>query len=426
MGEIKKNASVPPIRLRDEIIKLSVSNDWESAKGEWKFKIFRIVQGYKACLCSPRGIRNIILIVNELNDNKLEICNSCAERYFGFQEGTKLAYCVRRIKADIEYNMAEFPLKYLEDNKITSTHDTICYNKARGFRNVQMLLFYISEINKRMLLFTDYNNKDVFDKLDRILVWMVQRHSEDINNLINKRDTFLNTGEIDVEELNSLINENNIGTYDSQLLESTKEMLMKDYKHLNDAVMLFHPSARRRHRSPYKDIENEDMQSEEEYCFSNSLKTCGLDEYPDLEKKDEYDQTEELIMEGFTDETRCHDLSHNIYDWIEELMSQESGKNIAYDVNSYITSSVPIYRILDFLGIQKLHEVCRQEGATNIMTLLQESDLPIDYTYKVLDVLIKKSDIRLQIEWIGRINRLLKEIGLKLSSKSPVKFVPID
>lgn len=297
----------------------------------------------------------------------MEICNSCAERYFGFQEGTKLAYCVRRIKADIEYNMAEFPLKYLEDNKITSTHDTICYNKARGFRNVQMLLFYISEINKRMLLFTDYNNKDVFDKLDRILVWMVQRHSEDINNLINKRDTFLNTGEIDVEELNSLINENNIGTYDSQLLESTKEMLMKDYKHLNDAVMLFHPGTRRRHRSPYRDIENEDMQSEEEYCFSNSLKICGLDEYPDLEKKDEYDQTEELIMEGFTDERRCHDLSHNIYDWIEELMSQESGKNIAYDVDSYIMSSVPIYKILDFLGIQKLHEVCRQEGATNIM-----------------------------------------------------------
>lgn len=123
MSEKKKTVENPPIRLQKEVVKNSKSNVYKDAVSEWDLYRVYDTEETKSCLCSPREIRYIVVIKNKYTDNKLEICNRCAELYFNITDGQQIADSIRKLKKNINLNMNRVALDYLLKNGFVLVHD---------------------------------------------------------------------------------------------------------------------------------------------------------------------------------------------------------------------------------------------------------------------------------------------------------------
>lgn len=425
MAEIKKIASNPPSRLQNEIIALSVSKDWESAKKEWEVKWYFYDKGYRGCLCGPRGIHNICVIWNKRNSNELEICNSCVRLYFGLDAGVELEKCVRKIKANIECNMSHSALVYLEKNIIISECERLDYEMLIGVRGNEEILSYRKKINRKMLLFTAYENKEIFEMLWRILVFSSENFAGNIKKTWEQRNEFLNTGEIDVKSLCDFIARWNIKNYSEEFIKSVREGL--DLKIESKGFWLPYGYRHLQKRRPEPEWhkcynhncdENgfEDTQFEQTEVSNDLQVDYSYGRFTSLWDEDEEEETEldRVIMDELTSD-RTRSLCNIIYRWILSLIGPESNGLLSMD------------RILDFLDIPQLHEMHQQENPKNLYLLLVECGLDIAYTYEVLGILIERSNDDLRKENVKKINALLRKARLKLSCKnSSVSFALID
>lgn len=171
MPEIKRTPDTPPTQLVNTVTTLSKSDSWKEAKEEWGMgNYFNNTSGYKACPCSPREIRNLTVLKNKYNFNELEICNSCAERYFGIGESSRIEAVVRRIKKDPTSAMGFFTLCYLFINKVIDRNEFNNYRSLSGKRKYDQLQGIIEETNKKLLRFTDYRHRSILSKFDAIWV----------------------------------------------------------------------------------------------------------------------------------------------------------------------------------------------------------------------------------------------------------------
>lgn len=425
MAEIKKIASNPPSRLQNEIIALSVSKDWESAKKEWEVKWYFYDKGYRGCLCGPRGIHNICVIWNKRNSNELEICNSCVRLYFGLDAGVELEKCVRKIKANIECNMSHSALVYLEKNIIISECERLDYEMLIGVRGNEEILSYRKKINRKMLLFTAYENKEIFEMLWRILVFSSENFAGNIKKTWEQRNEFLNTGEIDVKSLCDFIARWNIKNYSEEFIKSVREGL--DLKIESKGFWLPYGYRHLQKRRPEPEWhkcynhncdENgfEDTQFEQTEVSNDLQVDYSYGRFTSLWDEDEEEETEldRVIMDELTSD-RTRSLCNIIYRWILSLIGPESNGLLSMD------------RILDFLDIPQLHEMHQQENPKKLYLLLVECGLDIAYTYEVLGILIERSNDDLRKENVKKINALLRKARLKLSCKnSSVSFALID
>lgn len=425
MAEIKKIASNPPSRLQNEIIALSVSKDWESAKKEWEVKWYFYDKGYRGCLCGPRGIHNICVIRNKLNFNEREICNSCVRLYLGLDAGVELEKCVRKIKANIEYNMSHSALMYLERNTVIDECERLNYEMVIGVRGNEEILSYRKKINRKMLLFTAYENKEIFEILDRILAFSFEQYESNINTIWDQRNEFLNTGEIDVKSLDDFIARFRVKDYSKEHIESVKKELNLKIKCKDFWLPYgYHHLQKRRpepewhkcynHNCDENGFENTQFEQTE---VSNDLQVdYPYNRFTNLWDEDEEEETEldRVIMDELTSD-RTRSLCNIIYRWILSLIGPESNGLLSMD------------RILDFLDIPQLHEMHQQENPKNLYLLLVECGLDIAYTYEVLGILIERSNDDLRKENVKKINALLRKARLKLSCKnSSVSFALID
>lgn len=425
MAEIKKIASNPPSRLQNEIIALSVSKDWESAKKEWEVKWYFYDKGYRGCLCGPRGIHNFCVLWNKLNSNEREICNSCVRLYFGLDAGVELEKCVRKIKANIEYNMSHSALMYLERNTVIDESERLNYEMVIGVRGNEEILSYRKKINRKMLLFTAYENKEIFEMLDRTLVFSFEQYESNINTIWDQRNEFLNTGEIDVKSLDDFIARFRVKDYSKEYIESVKKELNLKIKCKDFWLPYGYRHLQKRRPEPewhkcynHNCDENgfEDTQFEQTEVSNDLHVDYPYNRFTSLWDEDEEEETEldRVIMDELTSD-RTRSLCNIIYRWILSLIGPESNGLLSMN------------RILDFLDIPQLHEMHQQENPKNLYLLLVECGLDIAYTYEVLGILIERSNDDLRKENVKKINALLRKARLKLSCKnSSVSFALID
>lgn len=73
-------------QLFKNIIELSVSDNWEFARGEWILEGIEILTDkdeYETCLCGHYPIKEVCYLENKENHNKAIVGNCCVEKFLG-------------------------------------------------------------------------------------------------------------------------------------------------------------------------------------------------------------------------------------------------------------------------------------------------------------------------------------------------------
>ena len=85
-------------QLMREIVALSVSDDWETAKDEWALSETYDNPG-ETCLCGQNPIREVCVVFNKLNGAFTEVGNVCVNNFLGLASDT-IFTSLKRVKAD--------------------------------------------------------------------------------------------------------------------------------------------------------------------------------------------------------------------------------------------------------------------------------------------------------------------------------------
>jgi hypothetical protein len=86
-------------RLRDAILLLSTSKQWDSARLEWRLNHIFEVDEPEECLCGHFPIVEVCVLINKQNGNVAEVGNVCVKRFLGIRSD-KIFSCIKRIRSD--------------------------------------------------------------------------------------------------------------------------------------------------------------------------------------------------------------------------------------------------------------------------------------------------------------------------------------
>ncbi|HDH0552498.1 hypothetical protein AAHU01_14575 [Klebsiella pneumoniae] len=137
-------------RLKEHILSLSVSKNFEVAKTEWKLHSIEVTEELDSCPCG-QDIKEHCYIENKKNGNRTYVGNKCINRFLNISTGT-LFDGLRRIKENIYANpnlaLIEYANDkgYLYDKEYDFLIDTM---KKRNLSDKQKL--WKEKINNRIL-----------------------------------------------------------------------------------------------------------------------------------------------------------------------------------------------------------------------------------------------------------------------------------
>jgi len=159
-------------KLIDDIIALSVSKFWESAKNEWNFEYAYYSEISQTCLCGHYPINNICVIRNTKNNNSTEIGNCCINKFLGIENGNKIFTSILRLKDDLAKSMSEEVVDYLKSKKIITDFEYDFYTNTLRKRILSEKQLDIKKrINQKLLDFTSYESNSQFNRINIVLKW---------------------------------------------------------------------------------------------------------------------------------------------------------------------------------------------------------------------------------------------------------------
>jgi hypothetical protein len=134
-------------QLKAEILKLSNAEDWPAARREWRLSAVYDAQQHRTCLCGHHPIREICVIVNNVNGNRTEVGNVCVKKFLGLSSD-RVFQGLRRIRKDQSKSLNEDALvffrhlfsppeyEFLQDTmrKRVLTHRQLNWRKALNNR----------------------------------------------------------------------------------------------------------------------------------------------------------------------------------------------------------------------------------------------------------------------------------------------------
>ena len=158
--------------LTKEIINLSVSKFWDTAKDEWNFEYAYQSEEPQTCLCGHYPIKNICVIKNQENDNETEVGNCCINKFLGIDSGNKIFDSIKRLKDDISKSMSAEVLEYMNDKKVITQYEYDFYTDTLRKRKLTDKQLAVREkINRKLLDFTSYETNSVLSKIDKVIKW---------------------------------------------------------------------------------------------------------------------------------------------------------------------------------------------------------------------------------------------------------------
>jgi len=137
-------------RLREHIVPLSQSDDFYSAKNEWKLVGVEINDDFDECPCGQQ-IKELCYLENQLNGNRTYVGNVCVNRFIGIETGN-LFSGLKRIARDDQANANEdliinaYKLGYIFENEYKFLMDT---KNKRKLSDKQ--LAWKQKINRRII-----------------------------------------------------------------------------------------------------------------------------------------------------------------------------------------------------------------------------------------------------------------------------------
>lgn len=159
-------------KLTEEIIKLSNSDYWDTAKNEWNFEYAYSSEELQTCLCGHYPIKNICVLKNTENRNETEVGNCCVNKFLGIDEGNKIFTSIKRLKEDITKSMSLEVLEYLNKKKVLSDFDYSFYSDTIRKRKLSEKQLNIRKrINQKLINFTSYEANSNFSRINLVLKW---------------------------------------------------------------------------------------------------------------------------------------------------------------------------------------------------------------------------------------------------------------
>jgi hypothetical protein len=159
-------------KLTSEIIKLSESAYWDSAKNEWNFEYAYYSEELQTCLCGHYPIKNICVLKNIENNSQTEVGNCCVNKFLGIDEGNKIFTSIKRLKEDSTKSMSPEVLEYLYGKKVLTDFEYRFYLdtlRKRKFSYKQLEVR--KKINQKLIDFTSYESNSNFLRINLVLKW---------------------------------------------------------------------------------------------------------------------------------------------------------------------------------------------------------------------------------------------------------------
>jgi hypothetical protein len=192
-------------KLTEEIIKLSVSTKWDSAKLEWHFENAYESEEPQTCLCSHFPIINICVIKNKKNNLTTEVGNCCINKFLGIEEGNKIFTSIKRLKNDPTRSMGIDAIEYLKKKRILNDFEYEFYNDIHKKRNLSEKQLEIKKrINKKLIDFTKYESNSAFSRINLVLEWAKTKPNFDITFVKSLKNSCERTGSLTEKQNDAL------------------------------------------------------------------------------------------------------------------------------------------------------------------------------------------------------------------------------
>jgi len=194
-------------KLTEEILKLSVSQFWDSAKLEWKFENAYQSEEKQTCLCGHFPIRNICVIKNKENNSTTEVGNCCVYKFFDIDEGNKVFISIKRLKKDPSKSMSADSVEYLKSKNILNDFEYNFYKNIIKKRNLsERQLKLKKEINEKLLYYASYEANSENMRINIALKLAKKQPDFDPKFIISLKTIYEKTGKLTQKQKNALEN----------------------------------------------------------------------------------------------------------------------------------------------------------------------------------------------------------------------------
>lgn len=184
-------------KLINEIIKISESKIWESAKHEWDFQRVYINPQTQSCLCGKKSIVNVCVIKNALNANVAEVGNCCVNRFLEIDNGNIIFEAINRLNKDITKSLGVGALEYLNGkNLLTELQYDIYKDTVRKWKLTKKQMDTRIGINRKFLEITSYEANATSSRINKTLSIAENNKTNDINFLRSLKQYFDKHGKL--------------------------------------------------------------------------------------------------------------------------------------------------------------------------------------------------------------------------------------
>lgn len=146
-------------KLIEEIIALSQSRNWDSAKLEWALESIYFGEGQDSCLCGHFPIVELCQLKNKINQNTVIVGNYCVNKFLGLPSA-QIFQAVKRIQ---------------EDTTKSLNAETIHHARTKGWIGDWEFNFYSNIFRKRSLSEKQLNKKISIN--EKILKFITNREN---------------------------------------------------------------------------------------------------------------------------------------------------------------------------------------------------------------------------------------------------------
>jgi hypothetical protein len=138
-------------KLKDEILTLSISEDWRLAKLEWRLTDIYESTEPDTCLCGHNPIREICVIKNIYNCNVATVGNVCIKKFLGLPSNQIFAG-LKRLKADIYNGPNQALIEHACDQQWINEYEGVfCLSNLRKTSLSSKQLNVRMHINQKLL-----------------------------------------------------------------------------------------------------------------------------------------------------------------------------------------------------------------------------------------------------------------------------------
>lgn len=192
-------------KLTEEIINLSVSDYWESAKFEWNFEYAYQSEKPQTCLCGHFPIINICIIKNTKNQNDAEVGNCCVNKFLGIDDGNKIFLSINKIKNDFSKSISEEVVEYLKKKRIINETEYKFYLDIFRKRNLSYKqLEFKKKINQKFIDFTSSETNSHLNRINIVLKWAEENTWFDVSFVNSLKENCSKKGKLSEKQSEAL------------------------------------------------------------------------------------------------------------------------------------------------------------------------------------------------------------------------------